>query len=116
MTQYRPLLGRVLLVLVMMAGAFLGAKLGLLDTREARASHNFSDVPDSAFYHDYVDFLVNNGITSGCQVSPPLYCPEQAVTRGQMAVFLEKANEVATGQPADSVTILAAYLASDGTL
>src|SRR5262249_37844100 len=43
-----------------------------------------------AFYHDYVDFLVKNGITSGCQATPPLYCPDQPVTRGQMAVFLKK--------------------------
>jgi hypothetical protein len=52
------------------------------------ASHNFSDVPDSAFYHDFVDFLVDNGITSGC--GPGLYCGESPVTRGQIAVFLTR--------------------------
>jgi hypothetical protein len=31
------------------------------------------------------------GITGGCQLSPPLYCLDQAVTRGQMAVFLSTA-------------------------
>jgi hypothetical protein len=68
----------------------VGAKLGLLGTRDARASHNFADVPDSAFYHDFVQFLVDAGITSGCSVAPPLYCGEQSVTRGQMAVFLQR--------------------------
>lgn len=59
----------------------------------AVADHNFSDVPDSAFYHDFVDFLVNNGITGGCSVAPPLYCGEEPVTRGQVAVFLERTAE-----------------------
>jgi hypothetical protein len=74
---------------VFVAG-YLGAKLGMLGTREVGASHNFSDVPDSAFYHDFVQFLVDAGITSGCSVAPPLYCGEQSVTRGQMAVFLQR--------------------------
>lgn len=55
------------------------------------ASHLFGDVPTSAFYHDAVSRIYNAGITGGCSASPPLYCPESAVTRGQMAVFLDKA-------------------------
>src|SRR5262245_49215474 len=90
MTHCRRFLGWVLLVLAVTAGAFVGAKLGLLDTSAVGASHNFSDVPDSAFFHDFVDFLVQNGITSGCSTSPALYCGEDPVTRGQMAVFLKK--------------------------
>jgi hypothetical protein len=54
----------------------------MVATPTAQASHNFADVPDSAFYHNQVDFLVDNQITSGCQVTPPLYCPEQPVARG----------------------------------
>jgi hypothetical protein len=80
----------VAFVLAVMAAAFVGAKLGLLTTRDARASHNFSDVPDSVFYHDFVQFLVDAGITSGCSVAPPLYCGENPVTRGEMAVFLQR--------------------------
>ncbi len=57
----------------------------------ARASHSFSDVPDSAFYHDFVAFLADNGITSGC--GGGRFCGEDPVTRGQMAVFLQKAGE-----------------------
>jgi hypothetical protein len=72
-----------LLVLgALLAAAFLSGR-GV-----ALASHNFADVPNSAFYHDFVDFLVQNGITSGC--GGGLYCGEDAVTRGQMAVFLKK--------------------------
>ena len=84
------LLGRIVLILAVFVAGYLGAKLGMLGTREVGASHNFSDVPDSAFYHDFVQFLVDAGITSGCSVAPPLYCGEQSVTRGQMAVFLQR--------------------------
>jgi hypothetical protein len=31
---------------------------------------------------------VRRRVTGGCSVSPPLYCPGQATTRAQMAVFL----------------------------
>jgi hypothetical protein len=88
MARGRRLLGQLGLVLAVMAAAFLGAKLGLLGTREVTASHNFSDVPDSAFFHDFVQFLVDNGITSGC--GGGRFCGEDPVTRGQMAVFLQR--------------------------
>jgi hypothetical protein len=101
MARGRRLLGQLVLVLAMMAAGFVGAKLGLLGTREVGASHNFADVPPGAFYHDFVQFLVDNGITAGC--GPGLFCGEQAVTRGQTAVFLKKLFDVVTGCPADSV-------------
>jgi S-layer homology domain len=88
MARGRMLLGRLGLVLAVVTGAFVGAKLGLLDTREVRASHNFGDVPDSAFFHDFVDFLVDHNLTAGCGAGQ--FCPNQAVTRGQQAVFLKK--------------------------
>jgi hypothetical protein len=56
----------------------------------AGASHQFQDVPDSASYHGDVDFLVTNGITFGCSVSPPLYCPDDPTTRGEAATFLKR--------------------------
>ncbi len=51
----------------------------------------FDDVPPGAFAADFIDDLYNRGITGGCSVSPPLYCPNGIVTRGQMAVFLVRA-------------------------
>jgi hypothetical protein len=39
-----------------------------------------------------VDFLVQNGITGGC--GGGLYCGENAVTRGQIAVFLKRLSDV----------------------
>jgi hypothetical protein len=70
----------------------VGAKLGPLKTREVSVSHNFGDVPDDAFFHDFVGFLVDQGLTAGCGLG--LFCPDQAVTRGQQAVFLKKLLEV----------------------
>src|SRR5262245_50153109 len=93
MNGWRRLWSRVTLVVVVFVSGYLGARLGMLGTPAAQASHNFGAVPDSAFFHECVDFLVNNEITSGCQVAPPLFCPEQPVTRGQMAVFLQKLHD-----------------------
>jgi hypothetical protein len=46
----------------------------------------FADVPASDPFAPWIEELFDEGITGGC--SPTLYCPDQAVTRGQMAVFL----------------------------
>jgi hypothetical protein len=54
----------------------------------AIASHQFSDVPTSASFHDEVDKLVGAGITTGCGAGT--YCPSNPVTRGQMAQFLAR--------------------------
>jgi hypothetical protein len=49
---------------------------------------DFSDTGSSPFRED-IDTLARNGITAGC--GPGVYCPDQDVTRAQMAVFLLKA-------------------------
>ena len=50
----------------------------------------FGDVPTDQWYFSWVERLYAAGITSGCSLSPLLYCPDQSVTRAQMAKFLEK--------------------------
>jgi hypothetical protein len=50
----------------------------------------FGDVPLGAFAAAWIEDLYARGITGGCQASPPLYCPNNPNTRGQMAVFLTK--------------------------
>ena len=42
-------------------------------------------------YGDWVELLFNDGITAGCQASPPLFCPLQQIPNEQMATFLVKA-------------------------
>ena len=51
--------------------------------------HPFADAPPP-YYYDYVMALYQSGITGGCATAPLRYCPHDAVTRAQMAVFLEK--------------------------
>jgi hypothetical protein len=46
----------------------------------------FPDVPTSYWAYDFIERLAVAGITGGCGGGN--YCPEQAVTRAQMAVFL----------------------------
>jgi hypothetical protein len=50
----------------------------------------FEDVPCPSLFADWVEDLYARGITGGCSASPLLYCPTNAVTRGQMAPFLVK--------------------------
>ena len=50
----------------------------------------FDDVAIGSFNANYIQGLVDDRITAGCSLSPPLYCPDVPVTRAQMAVFVWK--------------------------
>jgi len=50
----------------------------------------FEDVPASDPFAPWVENLYALGVTGGCSSSPLLYCPNEAVLRKQMAVFLLK--------------------------
>jgi hypothetical protein len=54
------------------------------------STSTFADIPADDPFSSWVEALVAAGITSGCSSNPPLFCPTQVVTRGQMAVFLLK--------------------------
>lgn len=65
--------------------------LAVLVPGVAIAAHQFNDVPNSHLFHNSIDWLADNGITVGC--NPPAntnFCPEDSVTRGQMATFLKR--------------------------
>jgi hypothetical protein len=62
--------------------------VGLIDAFAALHGGTFDDVPPTHVFFRFIEALVAAGITSGCSVTPPLYCPDSSVTRGQMAVFL----------------------------
>ena len=53
------------------------------------ASPSFTDVPATDFGYQYIEALKASGITGGC--GGTLFCPDQYVTRRQMAIFLAKA-------------------------
>jgi len=55
----------------------------------------FRDVPPGYLFEDDITWLAAEGITTGC--NPPLndlYCPNDSVTRAQMATFLVRALEL----------------------
>src|SRR6266542_5433784 len=80
------MLRRSLVVTLFVALSLLMFSLG------AFAFHDFSDVDSAAFYHDDAHWLKEMGITLGC--GGTLFCPNDPVTRGQMAAFLHRASRV----------------------
>lgn len=54
----------------------------------APATASFGDVPTSHPFFNQIEQLSKSGITAGCGGGN--FCPNAAVTRGQMAVFLSK--------------------------
>ena len=66
------------------------ASTGTSHTVTLVSSATFDDVSLSYWAWSYIQTLYSSGITGGCSTSPLLYCPEDPVTRAQMAVFLEK--------------------------
>lgn len=82
LSKPRWLVGLVVAAVVLLGGVFIGG--GLV----TRATNDFPDVSPGAFYHDSVTFLKANGITAG--FPDGTYRPNNAVTRGEMAVFLQR--------------------------
>ena len=56
---------------------------------------SFTDVPRSQLFYKRIETLVHTGITAGCATGK--YCPADAVSRDQMAIFLAKG--IAGGGP-----------------
>ena len=71
-----------------MAVFLLKAKNGAGFTPPVPGQQTFADVPLNNPFAVWINQLAADGITGGCAVNPARYCPDQAVTRGQMAVFL----------------------------
>jgi len=49
----------------------------------------FFDVPETHSFYKEIEALVGSGITGGCSTTN--YCPDDTLTRGQMAAFLARA-------------------------
>ena len=62
---------------------------GQFETLRRAFVYDYEDVPPSSSFHAAVASLARAGVTVGC--GPGLFCPNDALTRGQMAVFLERA-------------------------
>ncbi len=63
-----------------------GSRITGILTDYIRGLPLFNDVPDSHWAYAYIQSLTANGITGGCGGGN--YCPEDPVTRAEMAVFL----------------------------
>jgi hypothetical protein len=57
----------------------------------------FADVPAAgkAWMEPWIEKFYDEDLTTGCAISPLRYCPEQKVTRAEMAVFLLRAMGIA---------------------
>ena len=60
------------------------------ESGQARRSR-FSDVDSDEWWSPYVERMAELGITRGCATRPARFCPEDPVTRRQMASFLVRA-------------------------
>jgi len=66
--------------------------IDVTDVFETPTTPTFDDVPGTHTFFTDVEWLADQGITKGC--NPPannLFCPDDSVTRGQMAAFLHRA-------------------------
>jgi len=70
-----------------MALFLLRVKYGSSYTPPA-ATGIFADVDLSHWGADWIEKLYNDGITKGCSADPLMYCPDRAVSRAAMALFL----------------------------
>ncbi len=74
-----------------------------VDGREpatATAPGSFADMDPSVWWAAHVERLAQLGITAGCSAIPPRYCPDQPVSRAQMAGFLTQTFDL---DPSESV-------------
>lgn len=68
---------------------------------------NFADIGTTYWAKSFIDILFARGVTSGCAGDPPRFCPENLVTRDQMAVFLIRAKRGASFVPPPAVGVFA---------
>ncbi|MCU0294208.1 MAG: S-layer homology domain-containing protein, partial [Thermoanaerobaculaceae bacterium] len=71
-----------------MAAFLERAKHGPAYVPPAATGTLFADVPASHWAAAYIEQLHADGLTTGCGQNPLRYCPEQQLTRAEMAVFL----------------------------
>lgn len=67
-----------------------GAWESACDGGETCPTHGYTDVDQALWYHDYVDFVVANGVMTGTCAEPLRFEPESILTRAQMVEALWK--------------------------
>lgn len=61
---------------------------------------SFADVDGAEWWAPYVERLADLEVTTGCAADPLRFCPDDPVTRAQMASFLVRAFDLASGSTA----------------
>ncbi len=82
-----------------MAKFLLRAAWGSTYAPPATAGTRFLDVPLTHPFVRFIEQLAAENITSGCATDPPRFCPDDAVTRAQMAKFVLRAKYGPTYAP-----------------
>ena len=67
------------------------------DDEPYRSVSRFDDVDDASWWAPYTERMAELSLTAGCKTEPLRFCPDSAVNRGQMAVFLVSAFELDAG-------------------
>jgi hypothetical protein len=90
-----------------MAVIVLVAKEGPGYTPQACGTPVFTDVPASSGFCRFIEELFRRGVVTGCSTNPPQYCPSQAVTREQMAIFVLRTLDPTLNPPACGTPVFA---------
>jgi len=69
------------------------------------ASGIFEDVPIDYWAADWIELFYQDGLTKGCSTNPLQFCPDQPVTRAEMAIFLLRAEHGSSYLPPTAVGI-----------
>ena len=80
-------------------------------------SSRFADVDAGMWWASYVERLAELEVTAGCATGPLRFCPDDPVTRGQMATFVARALglvEVPDPPPDDPSPVAGGFVAIDG--
>ena len=85
---------------------------GVPDAQDDYPLGRFSDVQPNYWAFSFVEALARSAITVGC--GGTTYCPEDSVTRGQMAVFLERGIHGSTYVPPQATGTLFSDVPSNG--
>ncbi len=60
----------------------------------------FADVDVDEWWAPYVERMAELGISTSCSGDPLRYCPDEAVSRGELAAFLSRALDLPAAEPA----------------
>lgn len=72
------------------AGAAVAAVAVASSATAAWAAHRFADVGGDDVHAAAIEWLVEAGITTGCDDEGTAFCPSDPVTRAQLATLLRR--------------------------